>query len=314
MFVPLAADKCAEVPNSYNEEETNEQLNDEHFKELTSAHPCSTNYETQENSGNLISDDDWAVLSEEGNEEDLELHDGLRESTQRNSEENCDFNMIQPLQSRKYENRKNSNSYFSMNPWTILDRPQTMRQWRADMDANNGCPSESKTEQCNDNENSETQLKGNSSIQFNTKKLPSARGHVVHPWDIILDMEAQELEITLPQTLEGTRKSQTISSLPFGSQGDGSMELDTITNLGESYYVACDKGVIMARRCMKQGYVELGFTEIVSNDSAIYINNLVTAGPSKPVLTARVPEHAQKRKKQRKTRNRRRVSKANRQK
>ena len=78
---PYLTRQGGRTPNSYNEEETNEQLNDEHFKELTSAHPCSTNYETQENSGNLISDDYWAVLSEEGNEEDLELHDGLREST-----------------------------------------------------------------------------------------------------------------------------------------------------------------------------------------------------------------------------------------
>ena len=79
------------------------------------------------------------------------------------------------------------------------------------------------------------------------------------------------------------------------------MELDIITNLGESYYAACGKGVIMARRCIKRRDVELGFTEIVSSDRAIYINNLVTAGPSKPVLTARVLEHGQKRKKQRKT-------------
>ena len=64
---------------------------------------------------------------------------------------------------------------------------------------------------------------------------------------------------------------------------------------------------------MKQRYVELGFTKIVANDRAIYINNLVTAGPSKPVLTARVLEHAQRRKKQRKTSKQRRISKANRQ-
>ena len=91
------------------------------------------------------------------------------------------------------------------------------------------------------------------------------------------------------------------------------MELDAITNLGESYYVAYGKGVIMARRCMKQHYVELGFTRIVSNDRAIYINNLVTSGPSRPVLTARVLEHAQRRKKQRKKSKQRRLSKANRQ-
>ena len=91
------------------------------------------------------------------------------------------------------------------------------------------------------------------------------------------------------------------------------MELDIITNLGESHYVACGKGVIMARRCMKQRYVELGFTKTVSNDRAIYINKLVTVGLSEHVLTARVIEHAQKRKRQRKTSKQRRLSKANRQ-
>ena len=91
------------------------------------------------------------------------------------------------------------------------------------------------------------------------------------------------------------------------------MELDIITNLGESHYVACGKGVIMARRCMKQRYVELGFTKTVSNDRAIYINKLVTVGLSEHVLTARVIEHAQKRKRQRETSKQRRLSKANKQ-
>ena len=91
------------------------------------------------------------------------------------------------------------------------------------------------------------------------------------------------------------------------------MELDTITNLGESHYAACGKGVIIARRCMKQRYVELGFTKTVSNDRAICINRLLTVGPSEAVLTARVIEHARKRKKQRKTSKQRRVSKANKQ-
>ena len=91
------------------------------------------------------------------------------------------------------------------------------------------------------------------------------------------------------------------------------MELDIITSLGENYYVACGRGVIMARRCMKQRYVELGFTKTTCNGRAIYINNLVTMGPSKPVLTARVIEHAQRRKKQRKTSKQRRVSKAKKQ-
>ena len=62
---------------------------------------------------------------------------------------------------------------------------------------------------------------------------------------------------------------------------------------------------------MKQRYVELGFAKRVSSGRAIYINNLVTVGPSKPVLTARVIEHARKRKRQRKTSRQRRVSKAN---
>ena len=157
-------------------------------------------------------------------------------------------------------------------------------------------------EQCKDEENSETHSKENLKIQFNTRELPSARGHIVHSWDILLDMGAQGLEITLPQLLEGTCKSQTISSLSFGSQGGKGMELDIITSLGESHYVACGKGVIIARRCMKQRYVELGFTKTVSNDRAIYINRLLTVGPqaSEAVLTARVIEHARKRKKQRK--------------
>ena len=103
----------------------------------------------------------------------------------------------------------------------------------------------------------------------------------MHSWDVLLDMGAHGLEITLPQTLEGTCKSQTISSLSFGSQGGKSMELDIITNLGESHYVACGKGVIMARKCTKQRYVELGFTKTVSNDRAIYINKHL-AGHSGP--------------------------------
>jgi hypothetical protein len=127
------------TPNSYNEEETNEQLNDEHSKELTFAQSCSTNYETQENSGSLLLGNYWAVLSDEGNEEDLELHGGLRESASRGTEESCDFNMIQPLKSRKHDSRKNSNSHFSVNPWTILDHPHTTRQGRADTDASDGC-------------------------------------------------------------------------------------------------------------------------------------------------------------------------------
>ena len=55
----------------------------------------------------------------------------------------------------------------------------------------------------------------------------------MHSWDILPDMGVHGLEITLPQLPEGTCKSQTISSLSFGSQGGKSMELDIVTNLGE---------------------------------------------------------------------------------
>jgi hypothetical protein len=202
--------------------------------------------------------------------------------------------MIQPLKSREHENRENSDSCFSVSPWAILDHPQTTRQGRTDIDDSKDCSSESKAEQYRAKENSETHYKENSRVQFNTRKMPNARGHIVFSWDILLDMGAQGLEITLPQILEGTCKSQTISSLSFGSQGGKSMELDIITNLGESHRVACGKGVIMARRCMKQRYAELGFTKTVSNDRAIYINKLVTVGLSEHVLTERVIEHAQK--------------------
>ena len=95
------------------------------------------------------------------------------------------------------------------------------------------------------------------------------KGHIVHSWDIILDMGTQGLETTLPQLLEGTCKSQTISSLSFGPKGGKSTGLDIITNLGENYYIACNKGAIIARRCMKQRYVELGFTKTVSSGRAI---------------------------------------------
>ena len=310
---PYLMRQGGQTPNSYNEEETNKKLNDEHLKELTSAQSCSTNYDTQENSGSLITDNYWAILSEESIEEDLEPHERLRESTSQSLEGNCNFNMIQPLKSRKHGIRGNSSSCFSMDPWAILDHPHTMRQGRTDTDDSKDCASKSEAELCKDTENSETQLIENSKMQFNTRKLPSAKGHIVHSWDILLDMGAQGLEITLPQLLEGTCKSQTISSLSFGSQGGKSMELDIITNLGESHYVACGKGVIVARRCMKQRYVELGFTKVVSNGRAIYINKLVTVGPSEPALTARVMEHAQKRKRQRKTSKQRRISKANKQ-
>ena len=168
------------------------------------------------------------------------------------------------------------------------------------------CSSEDKIEQCKEKRDPE--------LHFSTRKVSHARGHIVHSWDILRDMGTQGLEITLPQLLEGSCKSQTVSSLSFGTKGGKSVVVDIITNLGENYYVECGKGTIIARRCMKQRYVELGFTKTVSSGRAIYINNLVTVGPSKPVLAARLIEQARKRKRQRKTSKQRRISKAKQQK
>ena len=50
--------------DSYNEEETNEQLNDEHFKEFTFTQSCSADYETQGNSGGIVSDNYWAIFKQ----------------------------------------------------------------------------------------------------------------------------------------------------------------------------------------------------------------------------------------------------------
>ena len=93
----------------------------------------------------------------------------------------------------------------------------------------------------------------NDELRFNVKaKVKPTKGHIVHSWDVLFDMGRHGLEITLPQLLECTCKSQTVSSLSFGSKGGRSMELDIITRLGENYYVACGRGVIMSRRCLKQ--------------------------------------------------------------
>ena len=123
-------------------------------------------------------------------------------------------------------------------------------------------------------------------LRSNTKaKTQAARGHILHTWDVLLDMGEQGLEVTLPQLAQGACKSQTISSISFGSQGGKNVDVDIITNLGENHYISCGKGAITSRRCLKQRYIELGFTKVVSSGRAIYINNLVTLGPSKPVLT-----------------------------
>jgi hypothetical protein len=165
-----------------------------------------------------------------------------------------------------------------------------------------------------ENEIKETYIEENKEMRFNTKlKAQTARGHILHTWDMLLDMGEQGLEITLPQLSQGTCRSQTISSISFGSKGAKTVDVDIITNLGESHYISCGKGAITSRRCLKQRYVELGFTKIIVSDRAVYINNLVTVGPSKPVLTARIIEHAKKRKRQRKTSKQRTSSKAKKQ-
>jgi hypothetical protein len=83
-------------PNSYNEEETNKQLNKELFKELTFTQTCNTNHGTQENSGSVNSDNYWEILSGEDTEGCVGALGGLQDCTSQNSEENCNFNMIQP--------------------------------------------------------------------------------------------------------------------------------------------------------------------------------------------------------------------------
>ena len=116
--------------------------------------------------------------------------------------------------------------------------------------------------------------------------------HILHTWDVPLDMAGQGLEVTLPHLVQGTCKSQTISSISFGSQGGKAVEVDIITNLGENHCISCGKGAVTSRRCLKQRYVGRGFAKMVSSGRAMYINNLVTLGPPKPVLAARVIEHA----------------------
>ena len=143
-------------------------------------------------------------------------------------------------------------------------------------------------------------------------KTQTTRGHVLHTWDALLDMGERGLEVTLPQFAQGTCKSQTISSISFGSQGEKAVGVDNVTNLGENHYISCvgENQCITSKKSLKQRYVKLGFTKVVSSGRAIYINNLVTLGPSKPVMTARVIEHAEKRRRQRRTSRQRASSKA----
>ena len=115
-----------------------------------------------------------------------------------------------------------------------------------------------------ENEMKETYIEENNEMRFNTKlKTQTTRGHNLRAWDMLRDMGEQGLEITLPQLSQGTRRSQTISSISFGSKGAKTVDVDIITNLGESHYISCGEGAITSRRCLKQRHGELGFTKIM---------------------------------------------------
>ena len=73
-----------------------------------------------------------------------------------------------------------------MDPWIILDHPHTIRQGTKVKDDDRHCSKRDGSEQCKNKENSK--------IQFDTMKMPCARGHSVHSWDILLDMGTQGLE------------------------------------------------------------------------------------------------------------------------
>jgi hypothetical protein len=117
-----------------------------------------------------------------------------------------------------------------------------------------------------------------------------------------------------PPTHTGTLYlPESISSISFGSPGGNAMDMHIITNLGELHYIRCGKGVIASRRYLKQEFTKLGFNKTHSGDRAVYFNNLVTFGPSKPQLLAKIIEHAKRKKKKRKTSKQRAASKAKKQ-
>ena len=82
----------------------------------------------------------------------------MQDCTSHNSDEDCNFNMIQSLKPKKHENREISNDCFSMDPWIILDHPHTTRQGRKDMDDDKHCSGGDGAEQCKDKENSKIQF------------------------------------------------------------------------------------------------------------------------------------------------------------
>ena len=56
---PYRTRQGGRTPNSYNAEETNKQLNNEYFKEITFAQSCSTKHGAQWDSGSLIKLDSY---------------------------------------------------------------------------------------------------------------------------------------------------------------------------------------------------------------------------------------------------------------
>ena len=80
--------------------------------------------------------------------------------------------MIQPLGTRKNENREVSNDCFSMDPWTILDHPHTTRQGRKDTDDDENRSRGDRAEQYKDKENSKLQF---NIRKFNIRKMTCAR-------------------------------------------------------------------------------------------------------------------------------------------
>ena len=108
------------------------------------------------------------MLGGEGAEEHLGSLGELQDGASQHSEENYIFNINQALRNRKRENGGISNDCFSIDPWTILDHPHTMRQVRKDTDDDKHCSGGDRNGQCKDKEDSE--------LYVNTGKMSHARG------------------------------------------------------------------------------------------------------------------------------------------
>ena len=202
----------------------------EKFRNLESADSYKTSYGTAENSfqhSQTESGGGHEYLDETGQEVELSSYKTSKKISSTTQKGKFRNSISSAACCRDYENRENSKGHFSVNPWTTSDCPPIARQGSIDRIETEQIEEASK---CDEEENDE--------LRFNSKeKLRPAKGHVVHSWDVLFDTGRQWLEVTLPQLLEGTCKSQTVSSLSFGSEGGSSMELDIVTNLGENYYV-----------------------------------------------------------------------------